>query len=728
MPASAAAVNSLVNPSLDVLAPAKEEVSTFTGQPSRDSMEGGGMGLSELMEAKEMADEVSAPNKIPWYIIDPTGVYARRQRLASISKSAIERSQRDSGDLSFTASRKTSMPRRMSRLMAAAQTRSTYNVIYSRMTIFPAWDAIGAAALLFTAAVTPFEVGFLPAPTTALEPLFIINRLVDLVFVLDVFFQFFIMVPIEAKVGQAIGKQEWEMSPRRLAERYCKGWFGLDVISILPSTFDILPLVSDDGPDAGGAKALRTLRALRLVKLLRLMRASRVFQRFRERISLSSVTTTLITLLAQTLLLTHAYSCAVAISTTFASSPLDTWLATFGYCKPAAFDASGAPVVDAVGEPLVECVNVEYRYLMCLFWSVQLLTGYAIHPSYGPFEPYYSSIRAASVAGGGTTVARLNGEWEVQYTAGEYVLLLFLLLFGVFAWTVIFGNLIVALTQADPDKKRFTEGLDSLNRFCSSNNLDENLTHELRRYYFHTIDVHKYDSRMSAIMQLSPSLMEKVTWQLNQEWLLAIPCFTFGKVHPRERRSFLCSMVLRMKPAIFAPKEMPPGKRLYFISQGSVHYRTGGGRSKLIGPGQCWGWPDLLLLRSKPLKAVTNTYVHTSFIGKEDFVRLRNEYPNAYFSVKTWTVLKEVTAYMIRECGNVKAVEAKEAKKGVDESATGVAPPALSWSEQEIDSLTATQCLALKKSVDLSLEKKIKEGEAAIEQLTARSALAALSA
>ena len=47
------------------------------------------------------------------------------------------------------------------------------------------FDALTAMSLIFTAIATPFEVGFLPAPESSMEPLFIANRIVDCVFLCD---------------------------------------------------------------------------------------------------------------------------------------------------------------------------------------------------------------------------------------------------------------------------------------------------------------------------------------------------------------------------------------------------------------------------------------------------------------------------------------------------------------------------------------------------------------
>ena len=49
----------------------------------------------------------------------------------------------------------------------------------------PRWDMATFVALFFTALVTPYEVSFLSQPETMADPLFVINRLVDTLFLID---------------------------------------------------------------------------------------------------------------------------------------------------------------------------------------------------------------------------------------------------------------------------------------------------------------------------------------------------------------------------------------------------------------------------------------------------------------------------------------------------------------------------------------------------------------
>ena len=69
-------------------------------------------------------------------------------------------------------------------------------VIHPEHRFMGLWDFFNIIALLFTATVTPFEVALLPASENAAEALFIINRLVDGVFFVDMILQFFVMYRI----------------------------------------------------------------------------------------------------------------------------------------------------------------------------------------------------------------------------------------------------------------------------------------------------------------------------------------------------------------------------------------------------------------------------------------------------------------------------------------------------------------------------------------------------
>jgi hypothetical protein len=85
----------------------------------------------------------------------------------------------------------------------------------------------------------------------------------------------------------------------------------------------------------------------------------------------------------------------------------------------------------------------------CVFWGFNLLTGGESLALEGPFAPY--------------------GHWanhSESLTPAEALLVLGLKVFGAFAWSVIFGQLVVSLTHgADPAEIAFGQSLDLLNSF-----------------------------------------------------------------------------------------------------------------------------------------------------------------------------------------------------------------------------------------------------------------------
>jgi hypothetical protein len=140
------------------------------------------------------------------------------------------------------------------------------------------WDLTTTVALVFTAIVTPVEVGFMHLPDFSdrwTDQLFLTNRLVDLIFICDIGAQFLLMYNAEGVNGGGL----WVDRPQDIARHYvCSLWFALDVFSISVSGFDIF------SPSESGAarfKALRAVRVLRLLKLVRLFRSTRIFKRAR---------------------------------------------------------------------------------------------------------------------------------------------------------------------------------------------------------------------------------------------------------------------------------------------------------------------------------------------------------------------------------------------------------------------------------------------------------------
>lgn len=166
-------------------------------------------------------------------------------------------------------------------------------ILNPRSAFIRSWDLVTILLLLFTAVVTPYEVAFLN--TSPAEFLFWVNRLVDVCFVVDIVFNFFLMFYDE-------DSGRWVYDKSIIAKRYLRGWFLIDIVSIIP--FDVISAVS--GEDSlQQFQAFRTVRLFRLFKLLRVFRASRIIQRWKSTLSVKNSTVSLLRFFMTVLFISH---------------------------------------------------------------------------------------------------------------------------------------------------------------------------------------------------------------------------------------------------------------------------------------------------------------------------------------------------------------------------------------------------------------------------------------
>ena len=79
------------------------------------------------------------------------------------------------------------------------RTRLTWRSLAPALPSVSKWDAITAIALLITALFTPFEIAFLGAAQRWWDGVFILNRIVDVIFTADIGVQFFLMQCVSDK-------------------------------------------------------------------------------------------------------------------------------------------------------------------------------------------------------------------------------------------------------------------------------------------------------------------------------------------------------------------------------------------------------------------------------------------------------------------------------------------------------------------------------------------------
>ena len=139
------------------------------------------------------------------------------------------------------------------------------------------WDSLLFVAIMFTAVITPIEVAFFSAEGRHITRLWWFNRVIDMLFVSDIF----IVLSLAYQENMSKGGY-WVHNRYVIMQRYATGWLMIDILSVAPwwfITFDWSDPWHDrtDALTTGGSST-RVAVLVRVVKLLRMLRLARVFK------------------------------------------------------------------------------------------------------------------------------------------------------------------------------------------------------------------------------------------------------------------------------------------------------------------------------------------------------------------------------------------------------------------------------------------------------------------
>ena len=367
-----------------------------------------------------------------------------------------------------------------------------------RSRIIGPWDAVTALALVFTALFTPFEVAFLLSPNTPAETAFILNRLVDFVFICDIGVQFFLMQSVSDKYGD-----RWITDHRMLVRRYLRGWFAIDILATATSVVDILAVAGSGSVGLSQLKVLRVVRVARLTKLMRLVRASRLLTRWETKVSINYAGLSLVRIMLLIMLCTHWSACTWNLGSSFTRpTPAGTYHEAFGLCVPD--DSLGVTHPDLNGfdysyEPVQgagtnwRCASPFAMYVAALYWAIMTITSIG----YGDITP--SSTNSA-----------------------EQLLCLFLMLLGAMVWGQVVATFCSVISAMSREALIFRNTLDQLNHFMATEPIPRELKWRLREYFFKTKHLRNSRANVHMLRSISPQLQAEVIYESNKHWLVQV--------------------------------------------------------------------------------------------------------------------------------------------------------------------------------------------------------------
>lgn len=144
-------------------------------------------------------------------------------------------------------------------------------IIYPEDKFKTIWDIIQSVVLLLSCILTPFNLAF---ATEVEEVLWytMFNYAIDIIFLIDIIVIFNCAVEIELNL---------EADRYKIAVTYLKGWFLIDLLSIMPFELMIPASITDESQSTQAGNANSFVRMTRISKLYKLVKITKLIRMFK---------------------------------------------------------------------------------------------------------------------------------------------------------------------------------------------------------------------------------------------------------------------------------------------------------------------------------------------------------------------------------------------------------------------------------------------------------------
>jgi potassium voltage-gated channel Eag-related subfamily H protein 7 len=300
------------------------------------------------------------------------------------------------------------------------------------------YDMIVMIALIYTTLVTPYEVAILK---TAYNTRFIVNWVVDSVYIVDMLRSFFTAYE-DPKTNSLI------RSMHLIVRHYLRSWFIIDFVSIIP--FDTLTLVL--GESFSKMKAIKVIRLLRLLKLAKIFRSFALYDKYKAKLAIPLNVVSLFQNCVKMVVAAHWFACVWIMCATM-QCDLD--------CM-----AENAPAGNS--DPSVEPP---------ISWLEGLQTSEGAH--FGPYEIYQAGMYWAIA----TITSVGYGDITASNTIERLVASVCLMLGGLL-WASIIGDICGIIATLDVNGIEFRQVYDQVNTMLTELQTPFDDQVEVRTYFF----------------------------------------------------------------------------------------------------------------------------------------------------------------------------------------------------------------------------------------------------
>jgi len=370
-----------------------------------------------------------------------------------------------------------------------------FYVIDPRHSFQRRWDVLTIFLLFAVALRVPYEVVFL---TERVDGMFWVNRLVDVIFLVDIVLNFFL-----AYFDRVEGM--WMFNPKKIRARYLSGWFIVDVTALSPLHW-VVPLLGKELTHQFVVGGIDILKLSQACKLLRVLRFPRILKRLETSYNFNFIQMELIKFFLKTCILGHWVACLFGAFDSFEPGDV-TWLSSY-LCPEDTWNSS--------------CQREHFtpytRYLAGLYWTVATLTTIGF------------------------------GDVVVE-TDNERVVSVIVMLFGAFQYGYIIGMLANLLATRDEGRNRYIQMMTELNLFMAESKMPMHIQEKLREYFKFRMSAPNLKGYHNILDAMSPWLRREVSVFHDGNWIKQVELL---KDTPEQ---FLVEVALNITQQTYPPFE-----------------------------------------------------------------------------------------------------------------------------------------------------------------------------
>jgi len=276
----------------------------------------------------------------------------------------------------------------------------------------------------------------------------------------------FYLIPPEVDISMV--RHDLSKLRQSIQLHYLKGWFPIDLISILPyDLFTWLMERSIQSDGIGNIRMMRLVRLSRLAKVLRILRASRIIARYDDRVGLDFRMMRILSYVGIVVLSAHWMACLLRLVPQIENSEDNNWILFY------------------FGTNDVLPIRV---YSVALYWAVMIM----------------SSVGFGDV---------------LPQTEAEVITTLLAMTFGCFLFAFLLGSVTSLVCQLDLTEQEYYQLRDSLSQFMSTSDLSPEICRKLRHYFRNRYQQGMLFDWSDVLTKLSPVLQQEVAAEMQAQWI-----------------------------------------------------------------------------------------------------------------------------------------------------------------------------------------------------------------